>query len=297
MSSDKRALEKALGNLLGFDDGATDVLDHLLTIESPEDLLEYLSQLLGDDRQSEITKFVDNVGRFNRGESIEIDGATHATEEETQQGQEPMAKQPAAEPEPVMPKTNTKKQKAVQNRKSRVPPPKKQSAAVSGGVGASAKPSANDGNSTDAAKSPPSKTVVEKQTAKQPIKKSRPAKGRATKVCGCFGIQHKALTNCLYCGRIACVVEGYDFCAFCGYMIEEIKETDNHSDDPGWMLKERLLRFDREFARRTQIFDDQADFKGSTTWMDAQEREKAEETERRQLESLKRPKQVLNLAL
>lgn len=36
MSSDKAYLEKTLGKLLGFDDGADDVLDHLLTIESEE---------------------------------------------------------------------------------------------------------------------------------------------------------------------------------------------------------------------------------------------------------------------
>jgi hypothetical protein len=42
-------------------------------------------------------------------------------------------------------------------------------------------------------------------------------------VCGCYGTRHKALTNCLYCGRISCTLEGYDFCSFCGYMVEEVK--------------------------------------------------------------------------
>lgn len=34
MASDKTILESKLGQLLGFDDGASDVLEHLLTIES-----------------------------------------------------------------------------------------------------------------------------------------------------------------------------------------------------------------------------------------------------------------------
>ena len=58
-----------------------------------------------------------------------------------------------------------------------------------------------------------------------------------------------------------------------------------------------MLRFDREFARRTEVFDDQADYKGSSTWMTAEERDKAEENEQKQLDSLKRPKQLLNIAL
>ena len=36
MSNDKKYLQKSLGSLLGFDDGAEDVLEHLLTIESEE---------------------------------------------------------------------------------------------------------------------------------------------------------------------------------------------------------------------------------------------------------------------
>jgi hypothetical protein len=36
MSSSKGVLTKELGDLLGFDDGAEDVLEHLLSIESSE---------------------------------------------------------------------------------------------------------------------------------------------------------------------------------------------------------------------------------------------------------------------
>jgi hypothetical protein len=71
----------------------------------------------------------------------------------------------------------------------------------------------------------------------------------------------------------------------------------SHDNDRAWVQKERLLRFDREFARRTEIFDDQADYRGPSTWMDAEERQVAEEKQTKQLEKLKRPKQLLNLVI
>ena len=58
-----------------------------------------------------------------------------------------------------------------------------------------------------------------------------------------------------------------------------------------------MLRFDRESAGRTEVLDDQADFQGPATWMTAEERDKAEENEQKQLDSLKRPKQLLNIGL
>ncbi len=64
-----------------------------------------------------------------------------------------------------------------------------------------------------------------------------------------------------------------------------------------FLQKERLLRFDRDFARRTQIFDDQADYQAPSTWMTEEEKKEAEENQRKHLESLKRPKQRLNLAI
>ncbi len=64
-----------------------------------------------------------------------------------------------------------------------------------------------------------------------------------------------------------------------------------------FLRKERLLRFDRDFARRTQILDDQADYQAPSTWMTEEEKMEAEEKQQKHLESLKRPKQVLNLAI
>lgn len=53
MTGDKHILEAMLGKLLGFEDGAADVLDHLLSIES-KDVRTTGSSLVG------LSKFVSN---------------------------------------------------------------------------------------------------------------------------------------------------------------------------------------------------------------------------------------------
>ena len=51
--------------------------------------------------------------------------------------------------------------------------------------------------------------------------------------------------------------------------------------DSAWIRKERLLRFDREFARRTEVFDDQEDFLGPAA------RERTEALTRRAKQTLR----------
>eukprot|EP00980_Cylindrotheca_fusiformis_P014964 scaffold4095_cov117-Cylindrotheca_fusiformis.AAC.21 len=304
----KAILESTLGKLLGFDDGAADVLDHLVTIESKEarlkmngsffnDLSEYLSQLLGNETP-EISSFVENVGRFQRGEEVILPAADNETptDDEKPTASDSATSNPLGQKQ-TRNQTNKKNKNNHQNNKQgkgRVPPPSKKAFA-----------SGNDGQSLDSS-SPSVSKLTTLEVAQPPpppqqetipkIEKSRPTRGKATIVCGCFGTKHKALTNCLYCGRISCVEEGYDFCPFCGYMIEEIK-GDGHGHEASWVQKERLLRFDREFARRTQIFDDQADFQAPATWMTEEERTEAEQKQTDRIESLKRPKQTLSLSM
>ena len=134
----------------------------------------------------------------------------------------------------------------------------------------------------------------EEQSQEQ-VKKYHPTKGKASIVCGCFGSLHKPLTNCLYCGRISCAREGYDFCAFCGLQVEEVMEK---SSDAATVHKNRLLRFDREFARRTVIFDDQADYfsNQTSTWLTEDEKAEAKEIESdRQTKLHTRKKQMLDI--
>ena len=64
-----------------------------------------------------------------------------------------------------------------------------------------------------------------------------------------------------------------------------------------WEHKERLLRFDRDFARRTVVLDDQADFFTSNkSWLTEEERIAVEEKQAEQKEKLRtRAKQTLDI--
>jgi hypothetical protein len=94
--------------------------------------------------------------------------------------------------------------------KSRVPPHK---------VKNNPPPTTQPANKAAASAPKPQPVMVER-----PVQKTRPTRGKATLVCGCFGAIHAPLTNCLLCGRISCTKEGYGFCAFCGFMVEEVKD-------------------------------------------------------------------------
>lgn len=288
----KQILEEALADLLGFEDGTSDILDHLLTIESREDLSEYLSQLLGDESPA-ILEFVDNVGLCQRGEPLTIRPkakllANSKPPQKTKEPPKPAGRttQPAAKQQPASKQNNTLQARRMEKQgKSRVPPPKvkKNPPPIIQSASKAVAP---------APATKPQPVMVEKI----PVQKTRPTRGKATLVCGCFGAIHAPLTNCLLCGRISCTKEGYGFCAFCGYMVEEVKDGVN-DNDKAWVQKERLLRFDKDFARRTEIFDDQEDYQAPTTWMTAEEEQQSEDKQSQKLQALKRPKQSLNLAM
>jgi hypothetical protein len=74
-------------------------------------------------------------------------------------------------------------------------------------------------------------------------------------------------------------------------------EISSHScSSTAWEHKERLLRFDRDFARRTVVLDDQADyFISNRTWLTDDEKAKAEEKEAQYQEKIKRGKQKLDI--
>lgn len=69
-----------------------------------------------------------------------------------------------------------------------------------------------------------------------------PPKGEAKVDCGCFGTTHRALINCLFCGRILCEREGYGFCPHCGYLVEE----DNENMRRQWYVPVAFIRPGKE---------------------------------------------------
>lgn len=128
-------------------------------------------------------------------------------------------------------------------------------------------------------------------------KPTMPKQGKAKFICGCFGTIHKPLANCLHCGRISCKKEGYGYCPFCSYLVDEHIIPEGEAFDKAIMHKERLLQFDRESASRTQIFDSQADYYSNSrsNWLSETEQIDAEMKEEERRKELHSRKHMLEL--
>jgi hypothetical protein len=75
--------------------------------------------------------------------------------------------------------------------------------------------------------------------------------------------------------------------------------TTNSSKVKAWQHKERLLRYDRESAKRTVVLDDQADYYSNqiSSWLTEEEQANAGEMDDEQRSNLhQRKKQTLNIA-
>jgi hypothetical protein len=132
-------------------------------------------------------------------------------------------------------------------------------------------------------------------------------------VCGCLGTTHRAVVNCLCCGRVLCASEGVGECFFCGSKVNEIgtvsnaefisqfkeiahrvnaKSKRNESaslvgigcpDEEGLEKalahRDKLLEYAEQKIARSRILDDQEDFfdMESNIWLDENEAAMAEE--------------------
>ena len=300
MSDDKVRLKKQLAVLLSFDyDDVDDIFEPLMDFDSEEDLVEYLSALLGEETE-ELLNFVKNLLRFQKGEALELDDNTSSTSAVKTQKNTPVTEsQKETELPPSMPTKSKKQQDAMkieeekkEKRRAEELKRKKDEESRLALLDAQKKEQERalqeykrrqdeEKKSLELAKSMTDLSITEKQIsnqdaakspAVQPAKKqgrkrkeytkpSKPKTGKAKVVCGCFGNVHEALTNCLHCGRISCEKEGYDYCPHCSHLIEEIVSSDNGEELTKAILhKERLLKFDRESTKRTVVYDDQADY-------------------------------------
>ncbi|RVE74236.1 hypothetical protein OJAV_G00020050 [Oryzias javanicus] len=132
--------------------------------------------------------------------------------------------------------------------------------------------------------------------------------------CDCLAQKHKLINNCLSCGRIVCDQEGSGPCLFCGTLVctaeeQEILQRDSnksqklrkklmgdcaerellpHQDakmkdglEKAIQHKDKLLEFDRNSVRRTQVLDDESDYFAteSNQWLSPGEREKLKRKE------------------
>lgn len=202
--------------------------------------------------------FVANVGKFQRGEDlaagnngVQLETVAKPTISESQQQQDSSHSGQKASP-----KVNNQgsKQNQQQGRGNKQQPTKMSFSAATSGVkkpaGAQTKknttkpsPPVPKKNSpvTPAAKKPVPKkkqTVAPPKRAPPPPK-SHPKKGEASHVCGCFGTVHEALSNCLYCGRISCLKEGFDFCPFCNLMVEKLDVKPPEDEYVSFSLRSR----------------------------------------------------------
>jgi len=113
--------------------------------------------------------------------------------------------------------------------------------------------------------------------------------------CECQAVKHPLVNNCLSCGRIICGQEGSGPCLFCGSLVvtkEEQLVLDKKNKKSEVLYKklagdsrsqyqtaienkERLLDYDANSAKRTQIIDDESDYFSvdSNKWLTPQQRE------------------------
>lgn len=205
---------------------------HRLIYNSWQDLTDYLSQLLGRNDE-EVQKFVEDVCRFQRGEALSDptgdaaqDDAKPAAKPSVERTYEAKVKAQKAD-RPTKEPAHTVFGHSIARKSSSAAPAKKAATHPAQSAG---KPNASSNAQPKQTVAPPivsKPLVVSKEdsvTTKSPPPKSRPPKGKASVVCGCYGSLHKPLTNCLYCGRISCEREGYDFCPFCGVLVEQVTD-------------------------------------------------------------------------
>jgi len=321
-SADRTALEHRLASLLGFDDAVEDIFEQLLSIDSSEDLFEYLSSLLGDDGDS-VKQFVQDVERFQKDEALihSTKATTYNTtllqdnsNEESKKkvidaAAEQRARVAAAEKEKKQRQEDERQKRKLeqqqQQQKEKAKSKNKREEMLKKKKENQANKKAGGNKKTSLPKSNDTASAV-KQTTNNNVKKALekptpPQRGKAKFTCGCFGTRHKPLTNCLHCGRIACEKEGYGYCPFCGYLIEQldIQMGENKKLDKALIHKERLLKFDREFTQRTVILDDQADYFSNTTsaWLNEEEQYEAEERDAKKRQEMhERKKLTLDIA-
>ncbi|XP_032417404.1 activating signal cointegrator 1 isoform X2 [Xiphophorus hellerii] len=132
--------------------------------------------------------------------------------------------------------------------------------------------------------------------------------------CECLAQKHALINNCLSCGRIVCDQEGSGPCLFCGSLVctkeeQEILQRDSNKSqklrkklmgdagerellphqeatlkaglEKAVQHKDKLLEFDRNSVRRTQVLDDESDYFAaeSNQWLSPNEREKMRKME------------------
>lgn len=320
-SGDKLSLQKRLAVFLNIDseddqDYVTDVLEQLIDIgEDIDDVTAYLTSFLGGDDSSDnndsLCQFARDVRRFKLGEEIVepiVDTATASDEKQSGQQHHLQQRQRKnngeAEKNTQSPVSQVQRAQSSPIAKAKQEQEGQQTLNPTKNIDVQSLSKSDQSMPQPSKSSNSNKATKQKQQSPQPPQKLK--KGKAKKVCGCYGNKHKPLTNCLHCGRISCEAEGYDFCPFCHILIEDFSKRvqqqscSNSASSTALALlhKERLLEFDRTAAARTKILDDQEDYfiSSNSMWSTQAEQADAKEKEEERRRKLhERQKQVLNI--
>jgi hypothetical protein len=127
-------------------------------------------------------------------------------------------------------------------------------------------------------------------------------------ICECMAQIHPLLTNCLTCGRILCDIEGPGPCSTCQHYVEskeqqiQVFRRNNGKYEQGFKkaeeMQSRLVKYDREGAKRTHVHDIAADYEMVSRWDDAQTRiQKAKLSAAREALEKQPRRMVINLDL
>lgn len=149
--------------------------------------------------------------------------------------------------------------------------------------------------------------------------------------CDCLAQKHNLINNCISCGRIVCEQEGSGPCLFCGILVctmeeQEILQRDSNKSqklrkklmgdgdrdylphqearmnaglEKALQHKDKLLEYDKNSVKRTQVLDDESDYfaTDSNQWLSPGEREnlRKHEEELRELRHASRKDRKITL--
>ena len=103
-------------------------------------------------------------------------------------------------------------------------------------------------------------------------------------------------------GCVDCIAFVFVATEYCNLTFKTIiwRILSHRRNDPAWRHKERLLQFDREFASRTIVLDDMANYESDqvAAWLTPeQQAEAAQKEQERQDQLHKRKNMQLNIAM
>ena len=121
-------------------------------------------------------------------------------------------------------------------------------------------------------------------------------------LCGCMSTRHPFFTSCYHCGRIHCVKEqssSSSSCLHCARTLflpisaQELAAKGLKEGSPlleAYRQKDKLLIFDQENVKRTQVFDAQGDYyesnATSSSWLSEEEKQMMARKEERRKKKL-----------